>query len=174
MSGYRKLSRPTDQRFAILKNQVTTLLVNGELKTTKTRALEVQKMAEKIITLAVREQDNFDTREVEKSKAKLDGKGRKILKTATGKNDNKYDVVEREVTTEVVQKDRPSRLAARRQMMNGMYEFKDADGKKINTVNHVFEELAPRYRDRKGGYTKMYKLGPRRGDGAEMVLLQLV
>ncbi|MDO5734698.1 MAG: L17 family ribosomal protein [Eubacteriales bacterium] len=174
MSGYRQLSRPSDQRKALLKQQLTSLLVNGELKTTKTRALEVQKMAEKIITLAVREQDNFDEVEVKKSAAKLDGKGRKILQTATSKAGNKYDKVEREITTETVKKDRPSRLAARRQIIAQIYEFKDENGERINTANHVFDELAPRYRDRKGGYTRIIRLGQRRGDAAEMVLLQLV
>ena len=174
MSGYRQLSRPTHQRKAILKQQLTSLMVIGELKTTKTRALEVQKMAEKLISLAVREHENFTEVEVQKSAAKLDAKGRKILQTATSKSGAKYDRVEREMTTVKVQKDDPSRLAARRKLIAELYEFKDENGQRINTVNHVMNELAPRYKGRQGGYTRIIRLGQRRGDAAEMVLLQLV
>ncbi|MDO5737761.1 MAG: L17 family ribosomal protein [Eubacteriales bacterium] len=174
MSGYRQLSRPSSQRKALLRQQLTTLLVNGEVKTTKTRALEVQRMAEKLIGLAVREHENFEEIEVTKSQAKLDAKGRKLLQTATSKAGNKYDKVEREMLTVQIKKDHPSRLAARRKLISQLYEYKNEDGERINTVNHVMDELAPRYKDRNGGYTRMIRLGQRRGDAAEMVLLQLV
>lgn len=174
MPGYRKLSRKSDLRNAILRNQVTSLLVNGHLVTTAARAEEVQRLAEKMITTAVKEHQNFDSKEVKVSAAKLDAKGRKLLESKTSKNGRKYDVVQREITTKLVQVDKPSRLAARRQLLKRMYEFKDVNGKKVNTVNHLFAEVAPRYTDRKGGYTRIIKLGARRGDAAPMVRIELV
>ncbi|MDO5033556.1 MAG: L17 family ribosomal protein [Eubacteriales bacterium] len=174
MSGYRKLSRKSDQRRALLKNQVTSLLVNGHLTTTDARAEEVQKIAERLITLAIKEHKNYDSKEVEVSSAKLDGKGKKLLESRTSKSGAHYDVVQREKGTKLVQVDHPSRLAARRQLLSYMYEMKDQEGKRINTVNYLFNEVAPRYVDRKGGYTRIIKLGARRGDGANMVKLELV
>lgn len=174
MSGYRKLSRPGDQRRTILKNQVTSLLYHGKLETTQARAEEIQRIAEKMISLAVKEHKNFDTKEIEVSQAKLDSKNRKLLQSKTSKNGASYDVVEREMTKKLVQVDRPSRLAARRKLISNLVEFKDDQGKRINTVNYLFNEVAPRYVDRNGGYTRSIKLGARRGDGANMVRLELV
>lgn len=174
MSGYRKLSRKSDLRRALLKNQVTSFIVHGHLTTTEARAEEVQKIAERLITLAIKEHKNYDSKEIEVSAAKLDGKGKKLLESRTSKSGAHYDVVQREVSTKLVQVDHPSRLAARRQMLSYMYEMKDEDGKRINTVNHLFNEIAPRYADRQGGYTRIIKLGARRGDGANMVRLELV
>lgn len=174
MSGYRKLSRKSDLRRALLKNQVTAFLVNGHLTTTNARALEIQKIAEKMITLAVKEHNNYESKEVTVSAAKLDGKGRKLLQSKKSKNDRAYDVVQRELTKKLVQVDKPSRLAARRQLMSYMHEMTDSEGKKVNTVNHLFNEVAPKYVGRNGGYTRIIKLGQRRGDAAEMVRLELV
>jgi large subunit ribosomal protein L17 len=174
MSGYRKLSRTSDQRRAILKTQVTSLLYHGKLETTAARAEEVQRIAEKMITLAVKEHKNFDTKEIEVSRPKLDSKGRKQLQSKTSKNGASYDVVEREMTTKLVQVDRPSRLAARRKLLSNMVEMKDQEGNRVNTVNHLFNEVAPRYVDRNGGYTRIIKLGARRGDGADIVRIELV
>ncbi len=174
MAINRKLGRATDVRRSMLKGLTTTLIVNGKVKTTATRALEVQRMAEKLITIAIKEHKNFETAEIEVSKAKLDGKGKKLLKTATSKNGNKYDVVEREMKTQMVQVDHPSRLAARRKLIARMNEFHTEDGKRVNTVNHLFNEVAPKYAGRNGGYTRIIKIGPRRGDAAEMVILELV
>lgn len=174
MPGYRKLGRKTAARKSMLRGLVTALIVNGKITTTETRAKEVRKIAEKMITLAVKEHANFTTREVVVSAAKLDGKGRKVLRTATSKNDRKYDVVEREQKTKQVQVDNPSRLAARRQMFNVLTETHDENGKRVNTVNYLMNDVAPRFVNRTGGYTRMTKLGPRRGDAAPMVVLELV
>ena len=174
MGGYRKLGRTSDQRHAMLRGLVTSLIVNGKVQTTDTRAKEVRRIAEKLITAAVREQDNFTLKEVPVSSAKLDAKGRKILRSATSKNGAKYDVVERELKTKQVQVDKPSRLAARREIMKVLYEHHTAAGKRVNSVNYLFSDIAPKYRNRQGGYTRIIKIGPRRGDAADMVLLELV
>lgn len=174
MPAQRKLGRPTDQRKAMLKGLVTSLLQHGRIETTEMRAKEVRNIAEKLITLAVRECDNFTSKSVTVSVPVVDSKGRKILKTVTSKNGNEYQVVEREKKEELRTVDAPSRLAARRQIMSWVYRVKDQEGKSISLTNKLFDEIAPKYKDRKGGYTRMYKLGQRRGDGAEIVVLELV
>lgn len=174
MPGQRKLGRPTDQRIAILKGLVTALFENGRIETTEARAKEVKSIAEKLITLAVKEADNFTSKQVKVSSAKLDSKGNKITKTVTSKSGKKYEVVEREEKTDMITVDNPSRLHARRQVMNWLYRVKDADGKNINLADKLFNELAAKYKDKKGGYSRIYKLGCRRGDAAEMVILELI
>lgn len=174
MPAQRKLGRTTPQRKAMLKGLVTSLIENERIETTETRAKEVKKIAEKLITLAVRDVDNFDSRSVKVTRAKLDSGGKKITKAATSKNNNKYEVVDRESFTEMVTVDSPSRLHARKQIINWLYRVSDKDGKSINLANKLFDDIAPRYKDRNGGYTRIYKLGPRRGDAAEMVILELV
>ena len=74
----------------------------------------------------------------------------------------------------MVKVDHPSRLQARRKLISQMNEFHTAEGKRVNTVNYLFNEVAPRYIDRKGGYSRIIKIGPRRGDAAEMVILELL
>lgn len=175
MPATKKLGRPTDQRKAILKNLVTSLIQYGRIETTETRAKEVKNIAEKLITLAVKECDNFTApKNVTVSAPVVDSKGRKILKTVTSKNGNKYEVVERETKTELKTVDGSSRLAARRLIMNWVYRVKDEKGNTISLTNKLFNDIAPKYKDRKGGYTRIYKLGARRGDGAEVVVLELV
>lgn len=170
----RKLSRPTDQRKAMLKGLVTSLIQHGRIETTETRAKEVAAIAEKLITIAVKEHTNFTSKNVTVSAPVVDSKGRKILKTVTSKNGNKYEVVEREKKTVLKTVDAPSRLAARRQLMNWVYRVKDEKGNGISLTNKLFDEIAPKYKERKGGYTRTYKLGARRGDGAEVVVLELI
>lgn len=174
MPQQRKLGRATDQRLAILKGLVTALFEHGRIETTEARAKEVKNIAEKLITLAVKETDNFTSKQVKISAAKLDSAGRKLTKTATSKNGKKYEVVDREEKTDMVTVDNPSRLKARRQAINWLYRVKDADGKNKNLADKLFDEIAPKYKDRSGGYTRIYKIGPRRGDAADMAILELV
>ncbi|MDU1443330.1 50S ribosomal protein L17 [Clostridium cochlearium] len=113
MASHRKLGRPTDQRMAMLRNQVTSLLKSGKIETTVTRAKETRSLAEKMITLGKR-----------------------------------------------------GDLQARRQALSFVTEEE--------VVKRLFDDIAPKYAERNGGYTRMYKIGPRRGDGAEIVILELV
>jgi large subunit ribosomal protein L17 len=174
MPTQRKLGRATDQRKAILKGLVTALLENGKIETTEARAKEVKNIAERLIAMAVREQGNFSSKQIKISTAKLDSTGKKMTKSATSKNNKKYQVVDRETKTDMVTVDNASRLNARRRAMNWIYRVKDEDGKYVNVVDKLFDEIAPKFKDVKGGFTRIYKLGPRRGDAAEVVMLELV
>lgn len=113
MPGTRKLGRPTDQRIAMLRNLVTSLLDNGRIVTTLARAKEVRCMADKMITLG---------------------------KTNT--------------------------LHSRRQALSYITDKE--------VVYKLFEEIAPKYAERQGGYTRIIKAGPRRGDAAETTIIELV
>lgn len=113
MPGYRKLGRPTAHRKAMLRNLVTDLLRDERISTTKHRAKEAGRAAEKMITLAKR-----------------------------------------------------GDLHARRQVLAYVYDE--------DVVSKLFVDIAPRYADRNGGYTRILKLGPREGDAAEVVFLELV
>jgi large subunit ribosomal protein L17 len=174
MPAHRKLGRPTAQRKAMLRGLVTALFENGKIKTTETRAKEVKSIAEKLITAAVRECDNYTSKQGKISSAKLDAKGNKITVSKKSKNDRDYEVVEREIKTDMVTVDNPSRLYARRKAMNWLYRVKDKDGNQINLANKLLDEIAPKYKDVNGGYTRLYRIGPRRGDAAEMVILELI
>ncbi len=174
MPSQRKLGRTTDQRKAMLRSLVTALFQHGKIVTTEARAKEVKNIAEKLIAMAVRETDNFTSKQIKISSAKLDSAGRKITKTVTSRNGRKYEVVDREEKTDMVTVDSPSRLHARRQIISWLYRVKDANGKNINLADKLFDEIAPKYKDKNGGYTRIYKLGPRRGDAAEQVVLELV
>lgn len=174
MPEQRKLGRATDQRKAMLKGLVTSLFENGRIETTEARAKEVKNIAESLITIAVKEVDNFTSKPVKISVAKLDSEGRKLKKTVTSKNGRKYEVVDREIKTDMVTVDSPSRLHARKKAMSWLYRFKDANGKNLNIADKLFDEIAPKYKGKNGGYTRIYKLGPRRGDAAEVVILELI
>ena len=160
----RKLGKPTDQRVAMLRNLTTALLWNGRIITTEARAKDVRPIAEEIIILGVAEYKNST-------------KGTKEIKN------DKDQIVEVETVV-----DMPSKLHARRQMMSYLYDIPVPKGRKeskkeyrarIKGIGHpvverVFREIAPAMDGRKGGYTRIMKLGPRRGDGAEMVVIELV
>ena len=166
----RKLGRPSDQRDAMLRGLTSELLWRGSIETTEARAKEVRRTAEKIITLAMKEYQN--TVEVEKTVTDENGK----------------------TVTVTVKNDQPSKLAARRRMMAYLYDYKEerAEGEsrsdyrertkdiKHPLVEKVFNELAPKYDKRRqelgqgGGYTRIIKKGPRKGDAAETVILELV
>ena len=146
MAKYRKLGRTSDQRKALLRNQVTNLLYHGKIVTTETKAKEIRKIAESMIALAVKEKDNFETVTV---------------------------------TAKVL----PSRLHARRQLASFFYPVTEvpteAAGRKKNTKSidmpqKMFDEIAPKYADRNGGYTRIIKIGPRKGDAAMEVVIELV
>ena len=172
--GYRKLGVTSDRRKAMLRGLVTALLQNGSIVTTETRAKEVQSIAERLIGIAVREADNFTSKQKTVSAAKTNSKGKVLTVAKTSKNGRKYNVVEREVKTELVRVDDASRLAARKQAIAWIYNVKDANGESVNVVNKLFDEIAPKYKERKGGYTRIYKTGCRRGDAAPMAILELV
>ena len=174
MATNRKLGKTTDIRLAMLKTQVTDLILHGKIETTEARAKEVKAIADSLISLAVKEKDNFETVEVKVSRTKLDAKGNKETELVKSKNGKEYLKVVREEATEKRQKDMPSRLNARRKMMKTLNKVKDENGKNIDLTAKLFNEIAPNYEGRVGGYTRILKLGQRRGDAAEMVILQLV
>ena len=178
MAKYRKLGRTAGQRKALLRNQVTALLSNGKIVTTEAKAKEIRKVAEALIAMAVKEKDNYDEVTVTAKVARKDKDGKRVKEVVDGKKVTVYDEVEKKI-----KKDQPSRLHARRQMMKVLYPVKEVPaknaGKKANTKNvdmvaKLFDEIAPKYADRNGGYTRIIKIGQRKGDAAMEVLLELV
>ena len=178
MAMYRKLGKTSSQRKALLRNQVTNLIYHGKIVTTEARAKEVVKIAEGIIALAIKEKDNYEMVKVNAKVALKDKDGKRVKEVVDGKKVTKYDTVEKEI-----KKDLPSRLHARRQMLKVLYPVVEvpveAAGKKkatknIDLVAKLFDEIAPKYADRKGGYTRMIKIGQRKGDAAMEVVLELV
>ena len=174
MATNRKLGRTTDIRLAMLKTLTTDLVLHGKIETTESRAKEVKAIADSLIALAVKEKDNFEEVDVKVSKAKLDSKGNKETELVKSKNGKEYLRVVKETTTEKRQKDMPSRLNARRKMMKNINKVKDSEGNNIDLTAKLFNEIAPKYEGRVGGYTQILKTGPRRGDNAEVVILKLV
>lgn len=178
MAKYRKLGRTSSQRKALLRSQVTALLYHGKIVTTEARAKELRKIAEGLIAMAVREKDNFETVTVKAKVPRKNADGKRVKEVVDGKKKTVYDEVDKTIT-----KDAPSRLHARRQMLKVFYPVKEVPdtpaGKKRNTkevdmVKKMFEEVAPKYTNRNGGYTRIVKIAPRKGDAAMMVLLELV
>ena len=174
MAKNRKLGRTTDQRLAMLKGLTTDLILYGKIETTEARAKEVKAIADSIIALAIKEKDNFDMVDVKVVRAKLDSKGNKVTELVKSKNGKEYLKVVKEEVTESRQKDRPSRLNARRKIMRKINKVTDAEGKNIDLPAKLFGEIAEKYADRVGGYTRILKAGPRKGDAAEVAILQLV
>lgn len=174
MAENRKLGRTADHRMALLKNLTTSVILHGQIETTEAKAKEVKSLVDSMISLAIKEKDNFEMVDQKISKAKLDEKGNKVTEKATSKNGKEFYKVVREEVTKSVKKDKPSRLAARKKIMAGLNKVKDSDGKNVDLPTKLFDEIAPKYADRKGGYTRIIKLGQRRGDAAETVILQLV
>ena len=178
MAKYRKLGRTSDQRKALIRGQVTVLLYNGKIVTTEAKAKEIRKVAEGLIALAVKEKDNFEEVTVKAKVARKDKDGKRVKEVVDGKKVTVYDEVEK-----TIKKDKPSRLHARREMLKVLYPVKEvpaeAAGKKKNTKQvdlpaKLFDEIAPKYADRNGGYTRIVKIGQRKGDAAMTVVLELV
>ncbi len=178
MAMYRKLGKATKPRRALLRNQVTALLYNGKIVTTEARAKEIKKIVEPMITLAAKEKDNFETVTVEAKVPEKDKDGKRVKEVVDGKKVTKYTTVKKEI-----KKDLPSRMHARRQLLKTLYPVTEVPtenaGRKKNTkevdlVAKLFDEYGPKYADRKGGYTRIVKIGQRKGDAAMMVVLELV
>ena len=178
MAKYRKLGRTSSQRKALIRNQVTALLNNGKIVTTEAKAKEIRKVAEGLIAMAVREKDNYEEVTVKAKVARKDENGKRVKEVVDGKKKTVYDEVDK-----TIKKDMPSRLHARRQMLKVLYPVTEVPtaqaGRKKNTkevdlVAKLFDEIAPKYADRKGGYTRIVKIGQRKGDAAMEVLIELV
>ena len=172
MAKYRKLGRTSSQRKALLRGQVTQLLANGKIVTTESKAKEVRKIAEGLIAMAVREKDNYEEVTVTAKVARKDANGKRVKEVVDGKKVTVYDEVEK-----TIKKDKPSRLHARREMLKVLYTVKQGEGKKAAEVDmcaKLFDEIAPKYANRNGGYTRIVKIGQRKGDGALEVVLELV
>ncbi len=172
MAKYRKLGRTSSQRKALLRGQVTQLLANGRIVTTESKAKEVRKIAEGLIAMAVREKDNFEEVTVTAKVARKDKEGKRVKEVVDGKKVTVYDEVQK-----TIKKDMPSRLHARREMLKVLYTVKTGAGKKaaeVDLVAKLFDEIAPKYVNRNGGYTRIVKIGQRKGDGALEVVLELV
>ena len=162
----------------MIRSQVTALLYHGKIRTTETRAKEIRKVAEGLIAMAVREKDNFETVTVTAKVPRKDANGKRVKEVVNGEKVTVYDEVQKEI-----KKDQPSRLHARRQMLRVLYDVTEVPttpaGRKRNTKSvdlpaKMFDEIAPNYVSRNGGYTRIIKIGPRKGDGAMEVLLELV
>ena len=178
MAMYRKLGRTASQRKALLRAQVTQLIYNGKIKTTEAKAKEIRKIAEKLVTMAIKEKDNFETVTVDAKVARKDKDGKRVKEVVDGKKVTVYDTVQKEV-----KKDKASRLHARREMLKVLYPVtevpeeaagKKAATKKVDLTQKLFDEYAPKYADRKGGYTRIVKIGQRKGDAAMEVIIEFI
>ena len=178
MAKYRKLSRTSSQRKALLRNQVTNLIYHGKIRTTEAKAKEIQKIVEGIIALAIKERDNYETVTVQAKVPLKDKDGKRVKEVVDGKKVTKFETASKEI-----KKDKPSRLHARRQMLKVLYPItevpaenagKKRNTKKVDLVAKLFDEIAPKYENRKGGYTRIIKIGERKGDAAMEVFIELV
>ncbi len=178
MAKYRKLGKTSDQRKALLRNQVTGLIYKGKIITTQARAKEVMKIADGLIALAVKEKDNYETVKVSVKVPLKDKDGKRVKEVVDGKKVTKFETVEKEI-----KKDMPSRLHARHQMLKVLYPVTEVPAKaagrkkgtkEVDLVAKLFDEYGPKYASRNGGYTRIIKIGQRKGDGAMQVVLELV
>ena len=178
MAKYRKLGKTSSQRKALIRNQVTQLIYHGKITTTEARAKEIRKEAEHLIALAVRERDNYEVVEVDAKIPLKDKDGKRVKEVVDGKKVTQYETIKKSV-----KKDSASRLHARRQMLKVLYPVveipeeaagKKAGTKKVDLVAKLFDEYGVKYKSREGGYTRIIKIGERRGDGAMKVILELV
>ena len=174
MPKVNRLSRTESQRDALLKGLVTSLILNGRVETTLAKAKALKPLADSIVSLAIKEKDNVVEKEKTISSAKLDKNGKKVKVEKTSKNGKKYEVVDREIKKVTLKVDAPSKLAARRKMFKMINKIKDNNGKTIDLTEKLFNEIAPKYEAGKGGYTRITKLVPRKGDGAEMAVVELI
>ena len=168
MAKYRKLGRKAQDRMALLRGQVTSLIANGKIVTTDARAKEVRKIAEHLIALGVKEKDNYETVKVQAKVAKKDKDGKRVKEVVDGKKVTVYETVEKEI-----KKDMPSRLHARRQMLKVLYPV-TVEGEKVDLTAKIFDEYGTKYAGRNGVYTRIVKIGQRKGDAAMEVLLELI
>lgn len=178
MAKYRKLGKTSSQRKALLRNQVTALIYKGRIITTQARAKEVIKIADGLIALAVKEKDNYETVKVSAKVPLKDKDGKRVKEVVDGKKVTKFETVEKEI-----KKDLPSRLHARHQMLKVLYPVTEVPTtkagrkrgtKEVDLVAKLFDEYGPKYANRNGGYTRIIKIGQRKGDGAMQVVLELV
>ena len=178
MAKYRKLGKTSSQRKALLRNQVTALIYKGKIVTTQARAKEVQKIADGLIALAVKERDNYVMVKVSAKVPLKDKDGKRVKEVVDGKKVTKYEIVEKEI-----KRDLPSRLHARHQLLKVLYPVTEVPAtnagrkrgtKKVDLVAKLFDEYGPKCANRNGGYTRIIKIGQRKGDGALEVVLELV
>ena len=178
MAKYRKLGKTSSQRKALLRNQVTALIYKGKIVTTQARAKEVQKIADGLIALAVKERDNYEMVKVSAKVPLKDKDGKRVKEVVDGKKVTKYEIVEKEI-----KKDLPSRLHARHQLLKVLYPVTEVPAtnagrkrgtKKVDLVAKLFDEYGPKYANRNGGYTRIIKIGQRNVDVALEVVLELV
>lgn len=178
MAKYRKLGRTSDQRKALLRSQVTSLIYKGKITTTLARAKEVQKIVDGLIALAAKEKDNYETVTISAKVPVKDKDGKRVKEVIDGKKVTKFETVDKEI-----KKDLPSRLHARHQMLKVLYPVTEVPQakagrkkgtKEVDLVAKLFDEYGPKYASRNGGYTRIIKIGQRKGDGAMEVVLELV
>ena len=167
MAKYRKLGRTASQRKALLRNQVTMLLQHGKIRTTEAKAKEIRKIAEGLIASAVKEKDNFEEVTIKAKVAKKDAEGKRVKEVVDGKKVTVYEEVEK-----TIKKDNPSRLHVTEVPTAAAGKKKNT--KEVDLVDKLFTEIAPKYADRNGGYTRIIKIGQRKGDAAMEVILELV